>query len=338
MGERRSLGTTPARLQCAFGDGEKVALNDALLDTFDEKDRLEAELRDVKGTYKTKIEAVEGRQDEIRKKLRAGYVYRDVPVETVFVGRDTPDGHPMVELIRLDTGEVIKRRPATERELQMELDLKAAEQGRPSEAPPSPPPAGLLEADVIDAEFIDDPKQSGMDAYRRWIIGNAPAGSSRDTLCPYMKGSDEARLFVEGWDEAEAGHDYALGHKQGSAGQPPGDGMSAAYMSGYEAGRRGDPAPDDAPGRVADDDGDAPAAASGRQAPPDDTSAPMEERVAAQLRGMDPTARADYLRDLPIDEVRAIYRVVIGKVAKSGTRQTTMVSAILDALLRADTN
>lgn len=113
---------------------EKIALGAELAELQQEKAKLEAEQKNVKKQFDSKIAQCDSRGTEIGCLIRSGYEYRSVECERTF---DYPNAEVVV--VRLDTNEVVEKRGMTKDELQIEMPL---EDGPVTEDYSEEPPEG----------------------------------------------------------------------------------------------------------------------------------------------------------------------------------------------------
>lgn len=79
-------------------------------------DELDAQLAQAKSSNKAAKDPVESKIRELAQELRSGKTYRDVEVQEVHNYEEKKAFY-----IRLDTGDVVRERPLTEKELQADL-------------------------------------------------------------------------------------------------------------------------------------------------------------------------------------------------------------------------
>lgn len=194
------LRKVTAPLPVCFGAAAKEALNGELLETFEREESAKARLDEAKADYKSRSTAIADRQRDLRTKLRAGYERQDV-LTAVYLDVDDPD---MAYVIRLDTGAVVRHRPATDREKQMPLPSLEPDEVEDGAGNLVEPPTGVPdspELPVIDADFIETnsaPFLMGKDAHRDRLAG-AP---EEETSNPFAPGSVEHIAWDEGFKTA----------------------------------------------------------------------------------------------------------------------------------------
>lgn len=113
------LKRTTAKLQVVFTAEVKAAMHEELLDKRDAMSALNAWWEEKKAEKKSREAALVERMDDLHRRLRAGYDTQDVM--TVVIPDRNKGG--MVQIIRLDTNEVVKTRTGTEDELQVAMDF-----------------------------------------------------------------------------------------------------------------------------------------------------------------------------------------------------------------------
>jgi predicted neutral ceramidase superfamily lipid hydrolase len=87
-----------------------------MADAANELERLEEEANEWKAQHKARVTAAESAVACNASKIRSGYEYRPVEVETV---RDYTKG--TVTVIRVDDGETVRARPMTNDEKQLDM-------------------------------------------------------------------------------------------------------------------------------------------------------------------------------------------------------------------------
>lgn len=112
---------------------------DRAANLIEERDALEEEMKAYQKAKKAEIEKLEAEHRQLSNEVRTKATYRDVDCERIYDWDETK-----VTEIRLDTGEVMKKRPMTERELQMGLF---------DDSDKKPPPASGGSANDLEDEF-----------------------------------------------------------------------------------------------------------------------------------------------------------------------------------------
>jgi hypothetical protein len=125
------------RLPCQLEAQELLLKSRALAQLLSDQEAIEAEKKDASAEFKRRLDAVEGDLSALGLEVRTGREYREVGcIERA----DYTDNR--VEIIRTDTGEIVRMRPLEPHERQQSLqlggrapavDFKAAEQARPDE-------------------------------------------------------------------------------------------------------------------------------------------------------------------------------------------------------------
>ena len=107
------------RLKYDFTDTEKLELGRELARELGELNQFEDELKEVKASYKAKIEKSQAAINYNSHKIYSGYEYRLIDCELI---KDFDAKYIMK--VRLDTGETFDGRPMTADELQQSMDFK----------------------------------------------------------------------------------------------------------------------------------------------------------------------------------------------------------------------
>jgi hypothetical protein len=102
----------PCKLTIAESQSRGKELAAILGDIYSE----EASQKNIKDQMKERLSELDARARRVQNVVNSGDEYRDVAVESRLMGAD------IVQVIRLDTNEVIETRPAREDELQLPLD------------------------------------------------------------------------------------------------------------------------------------------------------------------------------------------------------------------------
>lgn len=95
---------------------ELAARADELSNSFADLAQEELEFEKVKTAHKNRVSGIQSRMSELARELREKKVPRDVEVEYV-----TNLEERVLEVFRLDTGELVSTRPLTAGELQLRL-------------------------------------------------------------------------------------------------------------------------------------------------------------------------------------------------------------------------
>ena len=132
-----SDNTFTKQLRCKLTDAERLQKGQAFNSVLDELDELDAELADIKDSYKRRAKGIKERGAALRKDFATGE--EDRPVKCI----QEPDFRRNIMLVRrLDTHEVIEERALESHELQgeLELDAKPADDDEVAKDDPPPPP------------------------------------------------------------------------------------------------------------------------------------------------------------------------------------------------------
>jgi hypothetical protein len=124
------------RLPCQLDAQELLLKSKALAQALSEQAHVEDEKKEAAAEYKRQLDAIDAQLSALGLEVRTGIEYREVGC---LERADYQEGR--VEIIRADTGEVVRIRPLEAHERQQQLpmtgrhnvDFKAAEQQRPDE-------------------------------------------------------------------------------------------------------------------------------------------------------------------------------------------------------------
>ena len=122
-------------LKCHLTEKEKTELSAKIAKAISDRASAEAKLKEVSTSIKAQIAQLDAEISEKALQINNGYEYRNVECR---MDKDYRLGS--VTITRLDTGEVIRERPMTAEERQMELPSHKKE--KPTKAKPSTKEAG----------------------------------------------------------------------------------------------------------------------------------------------------------------------------------------------------
>lgn len=307
MTDRKVLKRVTAKLAVHYTEAQRTAMHQERLDLVDDRLAHDQWWSEQKDAEKAKRKRLEERDFELHRKLRAGSEHKDV-LTLICIAEDDPT---MVEIIREDTGEVIKRRPATAWEQQIivpgtEGEPDGVEEVDPSDAPapasPTPKSRQLAhDPDVIDAEFTETPAAftEGAKAFADLLAG-APAEECGN---PYPEGDKRFDDWSAGYMKASYDHDFAKGYESHKADKPMPAMVSDAFLAGWDAYSKPDPT----------------------------------DQVIEALKTMTRELRVAYFDDIENrDLLFAIHKKLVGSPVTSRTRSATLVNQIINRLEELD--
>ena len=145
--------TTTKHLRHDFTPDELAELGAKLADQYDEHRNIEEELNAVKADFKERTLCAEREIGRLSRLIKARFDMRGIECRYEW---NKPDSG-VVQIVRIDTGELVQERPMSDDERQEELPLEAPTAEAPTEA--------TTEAPAQTAETVTDESRSDDELY-----------------------------------------------------------------------------------------------------------------------------------------------------------------------------
>ena len=110
------IDTQEERLPCALTESELRARGEEIAKLIGDQEVEELEKKDSADTHNAEIKKLQTKQAQLAQELRERREYRWIPVKKVRV-----ENTHLIQWIRTDTGEIVRERPMTEDERQLEI-------------------------------------------------------------------------------------------------------------------------------------------------------------------------------------------------------------------------